>query len=318
MELGKIAVVISAHQRIESVETYLRSFLKIVEDDRDLIFIDNGSEGELSAWVGDEFPGITIIALEKNRFFCGGYNAGIRLAMDRGYDFILISNADAEVVNPGFLEVLLSSARKWPRGAFFGPLVFWQKIGNIQKTCLEFPKVSRNFLLWLPWRLAKEALDGQPQKETEVEFLNGVCVLCRVEALKEIGLMDENMGGYMEDADWAWRAREKGWSSIFVPVPSIIHHESENGYEPYSLKTFLLKRNTVYWYKKIGQTGSAWSYARASLALAVGRFLLAGSSGERQKHRYFLQRLTRAYRGLLQDEPLAEWFGPPLGPWEGG
>jgi GT2 family glycosyltransferase len=57
--------------------------------------------------------------------------------------------------------------------------------------------------------------------------------------------MDENMGGYAEDYDWSWRAREKGWVSVFTPIPSVIHHETPSGYESYSLKTFLEKRNTV-------------------------------------------------------------------------
>jgi hypothetical protein len=98
-------------------------------------------------------------------------------------------------------------------------------------------------------------------------------------------------------------------------VPSVIHHENSWGYEPYSLKTFLLKRNTVLWFLKTGQKSSALTYARLSIGLAWVRMMLEGSESEKEKHRYFLIRLHRAYKGLLRGESLGEWFGPPLCHW---
>ncbi|MCX5906065.1 MAG: glycosyltransferase family 2 protein, partial [Deltaproteobacteria bacterium] len=253
--------------------------------------------------------------LPQNQMFCGGYNAGIRMAMEKGYDFVLMSNADTEPINPKMLEELLAAAHRWPRGAFFGPRVSWKKPEVVQKTCLQFHSFLRNLWLWIPWRVVRSHFAKQPSQERTVEFLNGVCLLCRVAALREIGLMDEVMGGYVEDADWAWRAREKGWGSVFTPVSSIIPHAAATGYEPYSLKSFLLKRNLVYWFLTIGKKPSAWSYAYASIFLACLRLWLAASDSERKKHRYFLRRLIRTLSGLLRREVPGDWFGPPLGSW---
>jgi GT2 family glycosyltransferase len=310
-----VAVVVSSHQKTPGIEDCLQGFRQMVKKSRDLIFVNNGSGNELGNQVRRKFPGITLINLPKNKLFCGGYNAGIRQALERGYEFILISNADTQVVNHRFLEELLEAAGRWPRSAFVGPLVYWRGAGTVQKTCLRFPRFYENVAIWLPWRIARGWFEQQPAREREVEFLNGVCVLCRAEALKQIGLMDENMGGYVEDADWAWRAKKKGWSSVFIPIPSIVHHENSNGYEPYSLKTFLLKRNTVYWYLKIGRRASALSYARASQLIAMVRFYLANNGEEKNMHRYFLEKLATCFSGLLSNQALGEWFGPPLGPW---
>jgi N-acetylglucosaminyl-diphospho-decaprenol L-rhamnosyltransferase len=316
LEQSTVAVVIATNKRDDSLDRCLRSFLSILEDPEDLIFVDNGSDEHLSVSVSKKFRGLTTVRLEANRLFCGGYNAGIKRAVERGYGFVLISNADSEVVNPGFIVQLLEVAERWPRAAFIGPLVYFRDRDVVQKTCLKFPDVVRGAAIWLPWRLARGYIDRQATKERGVEFLNGVCVLCRIEALKEIGLMDENMGGYVEDADWAWRAREKGWLSVFTPVPSVIHHENPNGYEPYSLKTFLLKRNTVLWFLKTGQRTSAFTYAGLSIGLGRVRMMVEQSTLERKKHQYFLERLGRAYQGLLRGEEFGEWFGPPLGPWD--
>jgi GT2 family glycosyltransferase len=298
------------------LEHCLRDFRKIVAKPRDLIFVDNGTDGKIGRWVERLFPETTIIELQENRFFCGGYNEGIRAAMRDGYDFVLLVNADTEVFDLGFLNELLNTAKRWPRAAFVGPVVYFHSPESIQKTCLQYPGILRNTAVWVPWRLARNQFQKQPEEETTVEFLNGICVLCRVKALREIGLMDEIFGGYVEDADWAWRASKKGWVSVFTPVPSIIHHEEQNGYEPYSLKTFLLKRNTVFWFLKTEQKLSAFVYASVSLFLSRIRMKFGFSRREKTKHKYFLSRLQRVYAGLLEGEELGPWFGPPLGPWD--
>jgi len=159
--------------------------------------------------------------------------------------------------------------------------------------------VARNLLNWIPWRFLPHLVDRPRLMEGEVDYLNGVCVLCRSKALREFGLMDEQYGGYIEDADWSWRARKCGWTSVFIPVPSIIHHEEFEGYEHFSFKSFLLKRNTVLWFLKAGRRGSAMSYALSSLALARTRMLRAENDSIRIKHQKFIQALKKSYRTML-------------------
>ncbi|MBP1730330.1 MAG: hypothetical protein H6Q55_759 [Deltaproteobacteria bacterium] len=315
--MERVAVVIATHRYEPGLERCLSSVLPLLQAPEDLIFVDNGSRQNLSAWASARFPGIARIVLDQNRLYCGGYNAGIRMAMGRGYEFVLILNADTEVVNSLFMQSLTDAATRWPRAAFLGPLVYWRSEQAVQKTCLQFPRILRNVFTWLPWRLSKTPFEKQPDRETEVEFLNGVSVLCRTAALEEIGLLDENFGGYVEDADWSWRARKHQWSSVFVPVPSIIHHEAATGYEPYSMKTFLLKRNTVLWYLKVGKKPSALAYACSALGLAWARALFQASTADRRQYIFFADRLYRVYQGLLRGESPEEWFGPPHGPWPG-
>jgi GT2 family glycosyltransferase len=315
-KVGRVAVVVSAHRIYPTLELCLAGFRAMVANDRDLFFVNNGSCEKLGRLIAKRFPSITAINLKTNLLFCAGYNAGIRAALDRNYDYILVVNADTEIFNPQFLEELLETAHRQPRAAFIGPLVFYRNPGTIQNTCQSFPSIIQKATYWLPWRLFRSLLPRQPSKEIQVEFLNGVCVLCRSAALREIGLMDERFGGYVEDADWSWRARRKGWNSLFVPVPSVIHHEDPTGYEHFSLKSFLLKRNTVLWFLQVGNRTSARMYAKASLGLAWLRMQCARTLAEKQEHAYFIQKLKRSYQGLLRGEEPGSWFGPPLSAWK--
>jgi len=294
----------------------LAGFRRMAATAENVVFVDNGSPDGIGEQISMSVPGMTCLRLDRNLYFCGGYNTGIRYALDKGYDFVLLVNADAEVVNPDFVNELLRASVRWPRAAFLGPLVELRVRGNTQRTCLQYPSLWRQVVAWPASRLFPQYYRKQPAHETEVEFLNGVCVLCRCSALRDIGLMDETFAGYVEDADWAWRAKSSGWSSVFVPCPSIIHHEEPVGYEQYSLKTFLLKRNTVLWFLKADRRHSATAYAWCSLGLARLRALSAIDPRKRALHLTFLNRLRRAYAGLLRGEAMGSWFGPPLSLFE--
>ena len=167
---------------------------------------------------------------------------------------------------------------------------------------------------WLTSRFRSTNRSATTTDNAVVEFLNGVCVLCRIDALQDIGLLDEDMGGYVEDTDWSWRAGQNGWNSMYVPVPSIIHHQAEDEYEHCSVKTFMLRRNHIYWHMKAGHKWQARLFAAFSLILARVRaaqaFLLRRNVAE---HRHYVARFRDVARRILSREPLDDWFGPPAG-----
>lgn len=308
----RTAIVVVAHRSYVTLDLCLQGFRTLVDHAEDLIFVDNGSGGALTDWATQKFPGITIISLAVNQLFCGGYNTGIRRAMESNYTYVLIANADTEVVNPGFLIDLIEAMQYHPKAAFIGPLVYFRDKKVVQTTCLRFPSFWRSVLVWLPYRFMPGKVSYQPVIASEVEFLNGVCVLCRVQALCEIGLMDETFGAYVEDTDWSWRARQMGWTSRFCPVPSLIHHEEPHGYEHHSFKSFLLKRNTVLWYLKTHQRGAARGYAFAAIALARLRTWFASNQKDKRAYSDFAEKLSSVYRHLLTGESVGLWYGPPI------
>ncbi len=315
---GSTAIVVVAHRKYETLEKCINGLAVAAKSPEDLIFVDNGSEERLLDWAKSRFPDISVIRLQKNGYFCAGYNAGITAAMERGYEFVLIINSDTEVVNPSFIDELILAARRWPRAAFIGPLVYFRSRDIKQSTYFGFPNAFYHMVAWLPWRLAPGLFLPQLRQETSVDVLNNVCVLCRIDALKEIGLLDETFGMYIEDIDWSWRSRKKEWVSVFSPVPSIIHHQSATGYEYFSLTAFLLKRNTVFWFLKVGRVQSAFLYSIMDTVLMWTRILFSVKYTDRKKLIFVAKKLARAYWHMLRGDKPGEWFGPPISPWKTG
>ncbi|MBF0310938.1 MAG: glycosyltransferase family 2 protein [Magnetococcales bacterium] len=310
-----VAVILVAHRDYATLELAVTGFCDLVAARRQVVFVDNGSADGLGNRLKRRFPEITVLRLERNLHYCGGNNAGLRWAMEQGFPFALVVNPDTEVVETGFIDTLMESAARWPRVAFFGPLVWYRERGRPQNTIFPFPNLSHYLLSWLPehtWRQHKKIV---VPNEGNCDFLNGVCVLVRLAALRDFGLLDEVMGGYVEDGDWAYRARQRGWLSRYVPIESVIHHEELTGYAHHDLKSFMLKRNTVYWFLKHGKPFSARFYAAASELLARLRLWEAGPE-EKPLYAHFLNRLKAVHRHLLRGEEPGDWFGPPLGSWQ--
>jgi N-acetylglucosaminyl-diphospho-decaprenol L-rhamnosyltransferase len=310
----RVAVVVATHEYCYPLERCLAGFAAQTESPADVILVDNGSAGAVSAWAREHAPTVTTIVRESNGFFCGGYNEGLRHAIALGYDFVLIVNADTEVVNPRLIEELVAVAARHPRAAFIGPMVFLREPGNVQNTVLTFPSFTRNLLSFVRHKLLGGEAPASDEREREVEFLNGVCVLCRTAALREIGLLDETMGGYVEDTDWAWRARCLGWSSVYAPVRSIVHHQPEVGYEHYATKCFMLRRNTIYWHRKRGAKLEAALYGWNARLLAWARCVLARIRRRPDSDRFaaYARRLGEVDRKIRRGVPIGDWFGPPL------
>jgi hypothetical protein len=57
----------------------------------------------------------------------------------------------------------------------------------------------------------------------EVDAVNGAFMLCRTEAVREVGLLDEGYWLYMEDLDWCRRFWEAGWKVFYEPAGVALH-----------------------------------------------------------------------------------------------
>lgn len=314
---ARTAVVIATHAYCHPLDKCVSDFSALVEHPQDVILVDNGSNGDLTRWAKEYAPEITTITRAVNGFFCAGYNDGLRHAIEKKYQYVLIVNADTDVCNPDMLHQLIDVANHHPSAAFIGPKVYLRDVGNVQNTVLTYPTFRRTVTSFLRHKLIGPPPAASDDIEKEVEFLNGVCVLCRVAALREFGLLDETMGGYVEDTDWAWRAKTNGWTSLYTPVESIVHHQPDVGYEHYSLKSFMLRRNTIFWHHKCGRSTEALLYGRSSRFMAWLRCILARlrSHPDLEDFKTFSSRLAEVDRAIRSDRPVGDWFGPPLGDW---
>lgn len=59
----------------------------------------------------------------------------------------------------------------------------------------------------------------------QVPWVNGACMVVRVEALEDIGLMDPNYKMFASDADWSYTARARGWETWYIAEATCVHEQ---------------------------------------------------------------------------------------------
>lgn len=274
-----------------------------------ILVVDNASSDGTEAMVRAGFPEIDFVQTGANLGYTGGNNRGIERAIDAGADYVLILNPDTIVANPGFIEEMVAHLDAHVEVGIAGPRVFLREAGVVQNTVLFAPGLRRNLIDWFRYRRDPRAFELSGDGIVEAETLNGVCLLVRTKCLKEIGLFDENIFMYIEDADLDYRARRAGWRVRYLPIDSVVHEQKTDGYGMTSEVSFLLRRNSVYFLHKIGRKADAWGYALASLGLMFFRGIVR--VGEFGDYARFCRRLGAAYWQVLSGKRLDEKFGPP-------
>jgi len=296
LDRGLVAVVIVGYNTKNLLVACLGSLRTITYTPLRVIYVDNGSaDGSLEA-VRAEFPEVIAVDSGGNLGYCGGNNAGIRLALAAGAEYVLILNPDTTIYDPEFIRHLVGYLREHPRVGKVGPRVFLREPGQVQNTVLSWPSVR--YCLSAKMRHSKPPAEGHSPRRVDV--LNGCCVLVRAAAFRAVGLYDEEYFAYVDEADWDWRAENAGWERHFVPIDSIVHHQKQAGYELTSFAHFLMKRNTALWFLNAGKTVELLSWITATTAMATGRTIAAPFRGHSiGQYAHFLGKLIASYAGIL-------------------
>ena len=308
---AEVQVIVLTYNMREAVRRCLQSLRGLTYPNHKVVVVDNASSDGTEAMLRAEFPDLTVIQTGSNLGYTGGNNRGIECALAQGADYVLILNPDTVLANPSFIEEMVAYAGAHPEVGIAGPRVFLREAGVVQNTVLFAPGLWRNLKHWVRYRLNPRFADLSGGEVIEAEVLNGVCLLIRAACLRQVGLFDENIFMYIEDAELDHRARRAGWRVRYLPIDSVIHRQKLEGYNTTGSVNFLLKRNSVYYLHKIGRHLDAWGYALCSLAL-LG--LRAVSPFKRESFREYLQfcrRLVAAYSLILRDRAFDKTFGPP-------
>ena len=178
------------------------------------IVVDNGSEDGSADAVAERFPDVELIRAGVNLGFAGGNNVGIRRALDRGADWVVLVNNDATVADDLVAAVVAAAGRQPGAGALAGkvyvddpPKVLWYAGGSFE------PRVGYSGRV----RGAGKRDDGSDDAEIDVDWGTGALLAVSREAIERVGLLDEELFAYLEDVDWCLRIRDAGLRVVFAP-----------------------------------------------------------------------------------------------------
>jgi GT2 family glycosyltransferase len=251
-----------------------------------IVIVDNGSDDGSVAAFQHLGPRVEVIANKENVGFARGANLGIRHALTRGADYILLLNNDT-IAGASLIGSLVEAAASLAEPTVLAPAIFYHddprrfwRLGAVHRWGLP-----------VPWEIGRDARDvGQFRQPFEVDYITGCAMWVPAVIFERVGLFDEGFYMYYEDSDFCQRVRRSGFRILVVPQAHIWHKVSRSARQTPGIAAYQHTRNRVIFYNRYATGLGRFSANLYILATTAARMIRSGPDRTMAAH---------LWRGLL-------------------
>ena len=282
-----VSVVIVSYQ----VRDLLRACLTTIRAQRgvevETLVVDNASSDGSADMVAREFPEVRLIRNADNVGFARASNQGLEHARS---PWLALVNPDTELP-PTALEAVVAAFRRYPDVGAVG-LALHRPDGAAQPACHAFPDALNLLLESLGMQAALARVGfGSPSiapiprgGEGAVDWVAGAFMVLSRRAYEAVGGLDSSRFMFGEEMDWSWRARARGFRTLYLSTPSVLHHggASSPGLEgPMFARSLAARVDFLRRYRR-GQVAAGRLAIRLGVALRLAAWtLIAKAEGLR-------------------------------------
>lgn len=218
-----VYVIILAWNQQESTRETLQSILKSDYLNIHVVVVDNASTDGTIAMLKEDFPEVKILSSEKNLGVSGGYNLGIKYAMNHYADYVLIANNDISV-HIKLISNLVAGLEEDSDAGMAMPVIyhyfgnqkrFWCTGGYWRKFPLSIKLLNYNKLETRVHSLPKY-----------IQFAPSCLLLLKRDLIEKVGLFDTTYYFYFDDWDYSERVRKSGFKIILIKDAIMWHKVS--------------------------------------------------------------------------------------------
>ncbi|MGV6830044.1 MAG: glycosyltransferase family 2 protein [bacterium] len=272
-----IAVVILNYNGVALLKKFLPSVILNSKNEATIYVIDNGSSDNSVDFLKTHYSdSVSIIALDSNHGFAGGYNLGLQKVNEEIYCLL---NSDVEVTENWLTPISKAFSENKNLG------IAQPKILNqIHKAQFDYAGAAGGFIdkYGYPYCRGRifetiEKDKGQYDANQSIFWASGACFFIRKDLHKKLNGFDEDFFAHMEEIDLCWRAQNEGANIEYFSDATVYHVGGATLDYGSSKKTFLNFRNSLLMLLKNLPKGKVWSIIFFRLILdgiAALRFLI--------------------------------------------
>ncbi len=297
--MKKTAVVILNYNGSEFLKRFLPGVLGKSLHVADIIVADNNSSDNSVELLKNMFPQVKLIQLPENKGYAGGYNEALKRVEA---EYFVLLNSDIEVTDRWIESVIELMDSDKNIAACQPKILSWHN-----KEQFEYAGASGGYIDKYGYPFCRgrifqsmEKDNGQYNDVREVFWASGACMFVRAEVFNELGGFDEDFFAHMEEIDFCWRAKNRGYKIMVQPSSAVYHIGGGTLPKNSARKTYLNFRNNFsLLYKNIERKRLLSTFALRLIldGIAGIKFLLQGHPADTwsviKAHFYFYKNIGK-------------------------
>lgn len=231
-----LAIVIS-YNFMPWIDRCLSSLLQGTQS-TDILVIDNASKDETVATLQARYPQVRLIRNNHNLGFGAANNIGMKIALDEGYDGVLLINQDAWLA-PDALQQLVEVSLQHPEYGIISP----------KHLTGDGSKMDPGFASYI---------------DNGGSFINAALWYIPMSVIRKVGMFAPLFYHYGEDKDYVNRIHYHGYQIGYVPTALGYHDRAERPFN----RSLFLRTERVYHLSEYANINYSFAKAFAMGVLA--------------------------------------------------
>ena len=241
--MNDTAVIICNYNKKAYVKKCVESLQNQTKKDFDIFVVDNastdGSAEEIRSTFGDA---VTLICNNENLGGSGGFNTGMKEAMNKGYRYLVLLDNDVVLKND-CIEQFYDGMEDDPDIGMLGARIM---IMDMPDTIQEYGSMvdydNLNFRLLHAW----EKDDYTFPEIVECDYVPACAMIIRRKVIERIGFMPEENFVYYDDISWGSRCKRSGFK-VAAKANAVVWHKGGISVNPTTFGNYYMVRNkTVF------------------------------------------------------------------------
>jgi len=215
-----LAIVVSYQPTVSELRENIAQLESQVEH---IYLVDNASSNQ--ADISDAFgkhPSITVDLQARNLGLGAAHNLGIRYAQQAHYDYVLLLDQDTQM-QADSVSALLTAIRSKANAGI--------KVSGVGSSYAHGRQQDSVYIRFGALKFSRHGADEQDDHGcVATDFLISSGTLIALQAVEEVGLMDESLFIDHVDTEWFLRARSKSLQAFGVCAARIEHSLGETAH----------------------------------------------------------------------------------------
>lgn len=222
-DTGRAALLVLNYNALRFVDDCYASLSRQTYGRYEILLLDNASQDGSADRVAARFPQVRVIRNGANLGVGGGFNPGIRLALEEGFDYIALLNPDI-CLDPAWLSECVASLERHPQAGICASQSLEADGTRIDSAGGAIYNLPAGVFGGCRggWSVA-DLSDAERNEDFPVFFGLLTAMLVRRQAFERCGLLAEEFFMYFEDIDFSWRVLLSG-SEIWCAPRALLRH----------------------------------------------------------------------------------------------